>query len=59
MARVVYQRLNSLPEQIQTILSFKVSDHVDGRERSVLAFSYLKSISRRSPSRFRGSLTPL
>ena len=59
VARMVYQRLCSILEQIQTILSVEVSDHVGGDERRVLAFSYSKEISRRSSLGFRGSLTPL
>jgi len=42
----VYQRLNSLPEQIQPIFGVEVSNHVTGHNRRVLAFSYSKLVSK-------------
>ena len=56
---MAYQRIDSLSEQIQPIFGVKVSNHIAGHDRSVLAFSYSKSIKKCSAVRFRASLTPL
>jgi len=54
---MVYQRLYSILEQIQSTFSVEVSDHIAGDKRSVLAFSYSKLINKRSSARFRKTYT--
>jgi len=39
VVQMAYQRLHSIFEQIQTIFSVEISDHVVGDERGVLPFS--------------------
>jgi hypothetical protein len=50
---MIYQRLCSIPEQIQTIFSVKVSNHVAGHEWSVLAFSYSNLNQQTFPGQVR------
>ena len=59
MMRKVYQRFDSLPEQIQPTFGIEVSNHVTCQNRGILAFSYSRLVSKRSPVRFWGNLTPL
>ena len=57
---MVYQRLDSLSEQLQTIVSIKIGNHVGGYKWSVLAFSYPNPLSIQSAViRSEESLTPL
>lgn len=59
MTREIYQRLDSLLEQIQPIFRVEISDHITGHDGSTLAFSCSKLVRERSSVRSWRNLTPL